>query len=145
MKNNFALVNYGGSYQLDITYAKDLEALRLMDEVFWMATSAPTFSLNCSPDLISVLDKNKNDRILSSDVRDAALLLLDSLKNHESINKRSTTLRVSDFSDSDQALKLKAAAKEILSNLGKKETDELTLGDIRNVNGILKNKLDAMC
>ena len=97
MSNKYALVNYGGSYQLEIKTAKDLDALRLMDEVFWMATSAPTFSLNCSRDFIKILDKNQNGRILSCDVRDAALYLLDNLKNHERLNQRSDSLSLSDL------------------------------------------------
>ena len=141
MSNKYALVNYGGSYQLEIKTAKDLEALRLMDEVFWMATSAPTFSLNCSSDFINVLDKNKNGRILSSDVRDAVLFLLDNLKNHERINQRSDSLNPSDFAETAEAKKLKIAAKEILNNLGKDSENDLTLDDLRNVDKILKNGL----
>ncbi|MCM8534654.1 MAG: hypothetical protein NE334_01820, partial [Lentisphaeraceae bacterium] len=73
MKKKFALVNYGGSYQLDIKSVEDLEALNFIDEAFWMATSVPTFSLNCSDDFIKVLDKNKSERVLSSDLRESVL------------------------------------------------------------------------
>ncbi|MCH2205662.1 MAG: hypothetical protein MK132_07315 [Lentisphaerales bacterium] len=141
MSNKFALVNYGGSYQLEIKSAADLEALRLMDEVFWMATSAPAFSLNCSDAFIKILDKNNSGRILSCDVREAVLLLLDSLKNHERLNQRSSAISIADFADTPEALKLRASVKEILSNLNKSEDSELTLTDIRNDNEILKNGL----
>lgn len=141
MKKKFALVNYGGSYQLDIKSVEDLEALNFIDEAFWMATSVPTFSLNCSDDFIKVLDKNKSERVLSSDLRESVLLLLDVLKNYDRVNAKSNALALNDFSDSPKAQELKEAFKEILSNLGKAESDELTLEDLRNVNGILKNGL----
>jgi hypothetical protein len=141
MSNKFALVNYGGSFQLDISSATDLEALNLMDEVFWMATSAPTYSLNCSKEFTILLDSNKNGRILSSDLRHAAEFLLKNLKNYSVIDKRSRSISLDDLSHSEEAQKMKEAVSEILTNLDKSQQDRLSLDDIRNITDIYQNGL----
>lgn len=138
----YALVNYGGSFQLDIRSAKDLEALDIMDEAFWMSTSAPVFGLNCDKELIQILDTNKNGRILSSDVRDANSQLLKLLKNKENIDKRSEVLGVSDLDDSsDEGRLVKEALAEILKNLKLPDEHRLTLKELRNDKDILCNGL----
>ncbi len=138
----YALVNYGGSFQLDIKNASDLEALQIMDEAFWMCTSAPTFGLNCDDDLIALLDKNKNGRILSSDVRDACEQILRILKNHQGLEQKSGTITESDFNDDDKEAKiLKSAVTEIKKNLNKKTGDSLNLQDLRDDKAILCNGL----
>lgn len=138
----FALLNYGGSYQLDIRTAADLEALEIMDEAFWMSTSAPVFGLNCDSDLLTLLDKNKNGRILSSDIRTAVLDLLKNLKVKENIDKRSEVISASDIDDSHENGKLlKESITEILKNLGKDDNHKLTLKELRNDTAILCNGL----
>ena len=138
----FALVNYGGSFQLDIRSAEDLEALEIMDEAFWMSTSAPVFGLNCDKDLVELLDKNKNGRILSSDVRDATITLINNLKNKDNINSRSTVLGAKDIDTSTESGKLlHSAILEILKNLNQPEDHKLTLKELRDDKAILCNGL----
>jgi hypothetical protein len=135
---NYALVNYGGSFQLDIYNANDLEALEIMDEAFWMSTSAPTFGLNCDEELTVLLDRNKNGRILSSDVRDASAKILRVLKNRNGIDKRLDTISIDCFNEEDdEGLQLQSAVKEILNNLDKKPTDILSLKELRDDKAIL--------
>ncbi|MCM8543345.1 MAG: hypothetical protein NE328_23955 [Lentisphaeraceae bacterium] len=138
----FALVNYGGSYQLDIRTAVDLEALELMDEAFWMSTSAPVFGLNCDPDLLQLLDTNKNGRILSSDIRVAVAKLLKNLKTKENIDNRSELLGVEDIDDSHDSGKLvKDSIIEVLRNLNKPADHKLSLKELRDHTAILCNGL----
>ncbi|MCM8526736.1 MAG: hypothetical protein NE327_09485 [Lentisphaeraceae bacterium] len=138
----FALVNYGGSYQLDIRKSTDLEALEIMDEAFWMSTSAPVFGLNCDPDLLKLLDTNKNGRILSSDIRAAAVKLLKNLKVKENIDNRSEVLGAADIDDSHKDGKLiKASIIEVLKNLNKAEDYKLSLKELRDDTAILCNGL----
>ena len=138
----YALVNYGGSFQLDIRSAEDLEALEIMDEAFWMSTSAPVFGLNCDKELIQILDTNKNGRILSSDLRDASAQLLKHLKNKDNINNRSEVLGLADLDDSSEEGKLlKDSIAEILKNLNLPADHKLTLKELRNDKDILCNGL----
>ena len=55
--------NYGGSYQLRIQNAEDLEKIQVFDEVHWAATSIPTDSLNCDKEFTAYVDTDKNGRI----------------------------------------------------------------------------------
>lgn len=138
----FALVNYGGSFQLDLRSADDLEALEIIDEAFWMSTSAPVYGLNCDQDLIEILDTNKNGRILSSDVRNSAATLLRLVKTRENINGRSPVLGAADIDDSTDEGKLcKSSILEILKNLKLPENHKLTLKELRNDKDILCNGL----
>ena len=134
----YALVNYGGSFQLDISKAKDLEALEIMDEAFWMSTSAPTFGLNCDKDMVTLLDRNKNGRILSSDLREATARALRLLTDHSSIDKRLDSISTNDFNTEDkEAVQLQEAVGEILNNLGKEKNSRLTLQELRDDKAIL--------
>jgi len=45
--------NYGGSYQLRIQNAQDLEKIHALDDARWAATSVPINSLNCDYAFIS--------------------------------------------------------------------------------------------
>ena len=138
----YALVNYGGSFQLDIRSTEDLEALEIMDEAFWMSTSAPVFGLNCDKELIEILDTNKNGRILSSDIRNSTKQLLTLLKNKDNINNRSNVLGLNDLDDSNEEGKLlKDSIAEILKNLKLPEDHQLTLKELRNDKDILCNGL----
>jgi hypothetical protein len=139
LQEKFTLVNYGGSFQLEIRSAADLDALRIMDDVFWMATSVPIYGLNCDPDLVSILDKDGNGRVLSSELRENILFLLDSLNEHTAIDQRESYLLYSRFNEKNElGLKLKIATKEILENLDCPLNKPLTLEDLRNTKAIYK-------
>ena len=138
----FALLNYGGSYQLDLRTSVDLEALEIMDEAFWMSTSAPVFGLNCDPDLLNLLDCNKNGRILSSDIRMAVLELLQNVKTKKNIDNRSEVIGAQDIDDSHKNGKLlKESIIEVLKNLKKPNDHKLTLKELRDDTAILCNGL----
>ena len=78
--NNFKMVNYGESYQLNISTLADLKALDVTHQAFWVATSAPTHNLNCCPEFITILDSDNKGRILSSDLKKQVTYLLKHFK-----------------------------------------------------------------
>ena len=63
--------NYGGSYQLRIQDAQDLEKIQVLDEVHWAAISIPTNSLNCDKAFTAYVDTDKNGRIRPSELKAA--------------------------------------------------------------------------
>ena len=62
---------YGGSYQLRIHDAADLENIQVLDEVHWAATSIPIDSLNCDKAFTAYVDTDKNGRIRPAEVKAA--------------------------------------------------------------------------
>ncbi|NQZ69385.1 MAG: hypothetical protein HRT89_15110, partial [Lentisphaeria bacterium] len=130
-KEKFTFVNYGGSYQLDIQQAEDLRALENLDEPFWMATSAPLHQLKCDKKFLSYLDENKNQRILSTDIKRASQWILDRLSDYTFINDKNDSIKISQIDQTDEAgKKIAATIKVILKVKTKSESSVLTLAEV---------------
>ena len=61
-KSKFRFVNYSNTYQLRLETAEDLAAIPLLDEPFWMATSAPTHQLHSDKKMLEFLDDDGDAR-----------------------------------------------------------------------------------
>ncbi len=128
----FKFVNYGGTYMLRIESAEDLQALPLLDEPFWIATSAPIHHLRCDPRFLAFLDADGDGRILSQDVRRAHAWMTARLGNLEGVTNASDVLMLDSVNDAEPAVALKTAARRILFNLGKEAETSITLAEVRD-------------
>ena len=63
--------SYGGVAQLHLRDASDLEAIEVLDEARWAATSVPTVQFNCDPGFLRFLDADGDGRVRLHDVREA--------------------------------------------------------------------------
>ena len=134
----FAFENYGGTYQLRLRTAEDLAALEELDEPFWMATSAPVDQFTCDPVLLQRLDRNGTGRIQSTEVREAARWLLDSLRDRRGVDARTDALDLAALDAAhDEGRRLHDTAKRVLQNLGQSESAHLTLDQVRDRQAIL--------
>ncbi|MDX9971467.1 MAG: hypothetical protein RBU21_00615 [FCB group bacterium] len=132
-KKSFAFDNYGGSYHLRIGSAEDLKALDLLDEPFWVATSAPADRLRSDDALVKRLDRDGDGRILSADIRAAVNWMFSVLADRQGVDRRSDVLHLDTLDTSnDEGRELRAAAEHILDNLGHGDAGALTLEAVRN-------------
>ncbi|NOX97510.1 MAG: hypothetical protein GXO98_05555 [Nitrospirae bacterium] len=132
--------NYGGSYQLRIQDARDLENIQVLDDVHWAATSISTDSLNCDPAFTSYLDGDKNGRIRSDEVKAAQAWLFRFLGNRSRLSEGSDILRFSDIDTTHpEGQKLQIAAELVLTNLNVLGAEEISLAQVRDVKSIMAN------
>jgi hypothetical protein len=131
-KAKFAFENYGGTYQLRLKTAADLEAIIELDEPFWMATSAPVNQFKSDPVLLERLDKDHNSRLQSWEIREAARWLLEVLRDRSAIDARSDEIKLAALDTRHAAARaLHETAKQVLQSLGDEKARSLTLNQIR--------------
>jgi len=132
--------NYGGSYQLRIQDAQDLEKVQGLDEAHWAATSVPIDSLNCDHALASYIDTDKNGRIRTDEIKAAIVWLFRFLADRSRLPEGTDALRLSDIDTSHpEGKKLRSVAEFILSNLNAKDAQEISLAQVRDVQSIMSN------
>ena len=130
--------NYGGSFQLRIQDAQDLEKIQVLDDAHWAATSVPVNSLSCDPAFASYMDTDRNDRIRTDEFRAALAWLLRFLADRSRLSEASEVLNLSHIDTSHpEGKKLRAAAEQILNNLNSKDAKEISLAQVRDVRSIM--------
>ena len=130
--------NYGGSYQLKIQDAQDLEKIQVLDDAHWAAVSVPINSLNCDYAFVSYVDTDKNGRIRTDELKTAQEWLFRFLANRSHLSEGTDVLNLSDIDISyPEGQKLKASAELILANLNSSDTQEISLNQVRDVQSIM--------
>ncbi len=129
----FRFANYGGTHQLQLDTAADLDALPHIKEPFWMATDAPTHQLQSDPRLIAFLDHDGDKRILSRDIRRCYSWLQSRLNNWDGVTAGSDVLRFADLKkDTPEGERLTTAIGHLLRYLNKPDADCISLKEVRN-------------
>ena len=130
--------NYGGSYQLRIQDAPDLEQIQVLDEAHWAATSVPINSLNCDHAFASYIDTDKNGRIRTDELKAAQAWLFRFLSNRSRLSEGTDILKLNDIDTGHpEGQKLRRAAELILTNLNSSGAQEISLAQVRDVQSIM--------
>ena len=130
--------NYGGSHQLRIQNAADLEKIEALDDALWAATSVPISSLNCDSAFLSYIDTDQNGRIRSDELKAAQAWLFHFLAERSHLSEASDKLNLSDIDTSHpEGQRLRQAAKLILSNLNSAGAGKISLAQVRDVQNIM--------
>ncbi len=129
---------YGGSYQLKMENALDLEKIQDLPEVHWAATSIPVADLNCDSEFMAFLDKDQDGRILSNDLKITQEWFFKMLSDVGTFGRGFKSVKLSEINVSHgEGETLLSAAKFILKNLKIDESDEVTLDQVREVKKIV--------
>ncbi len=108
---------YGRSYHLHIETAAELAGVLELDQAHWVATNAPTNTINCDKTFLALMDTDKNGRIICHEVRNAIRWLLDVLSEQQGISAGSGRLRLGAINrDNPQGKEIHEAAKKMLSS-----------------------------
>jgi len=132
------LKNYGGSHQLRIQNAQDLEKIQVLDDAHWAATSVPINSLNCDYAFAAYVDTDQNGRIRTDELKAAQAWLFRFLANRSRLSEGTDVLNLSYIDTSHpEGQKLRQAAEIILTNLNLSDAQELSLAQVRDVQSIM--------
>ncbi len=130
---------FGHSYHLQIKSVSDLKHVLTLEEAHWVATGAPTVSINSDAEFLDYLDIDDNKRIMCYEVKRGIKWLLDTLTDHTGINEQAEALNINAVNkDTADGAKIITAANKMLVELRKADTSSITLQQVREI----KSKLE---
>ncbi len=141
--SRFIFKNYGGSYQLRIENAEDLEKIQALDEALWAATSIPVDTFNCDRKFTSYVDTDQNGRIRTDELKAAQAWLFRMLKDYRRLSEGTDVLRFDDINTSHpEGQKLRASAERILTELNASGAKEISLNQVRDLQTIIAGSVN---
>lgn len=117
----------GGFDQVKLETGADLLAIDQLDQKLWVALACPTTGLEFDAKTLAAIDTDKDGRIRVPELIAAVKWAGSCLKNPDDLLKASPSLALNAINDaSPEGKQLLASARQILSNLGKKEATAIT-------------------
>jgi hypothetical protein len=117
-RQQFKFERFGSAYHLKIRDAQDLDAVLELDEAHWVATTAPTATLNCDPVLLRLIDADKDGRLRAEEIKDAIRFLLENLLDKSSIAPGNTRLNLDEVNQhSEIGARIYSSASKIRNRL----------------------------
>ncbi len=122
--------NIGGSTRVKIRCGEDLRHLAELDPKMWTVLSCPTQGLEIDKKSLEYIDVNKDQRIHIEDVIATANWLTSVIDNPDTILEGNDRLPLNNINrQNENGAQLYDSAQQILSNLGKPETDTISVAD----------------
>ena len=138
MKNTMRFQKIGGSRQLVLDKAENLEQIPVLDEALWAVTAIPVDSVIMDREFLTFLDADGNGRIRPEELKNAVKWLTGVLNDYSGIDEASGTLRLSALNpDHPDADMLRASALLALNNLGAEDKTQITLSQVRDKKSII--------
>jgi hypothetical protein len=120
----------GGFDQVRLDSGADLMALDRLDQKLWVALACPTSGLEFDSGTLALVDSDKDGRIRVPELIAAVKWAGSSLKDPNDLLKGSPELRLAAINDSTpEGKQILSSARQILTNLGKKDASAITLED----------------
>src|SRR5882724_13574127 len=130
----------GGFDQVKLETGADLLNLNQLDQKLWVALACPTTGLEFDPKTAAIIDTDKDGRIRAPEVIAAAQWAGAMLKNADDLVKGGDALPLSAIDDATpEGKQLLASARQILTNLGKKDATSISVADASDANLIFVN------
>jgi hypothetical protein len=105
-------------------------ALNTLDQKLWVALACPTTGLEFDSKTLALIDTDNDGRIRVPELIAAAQWAVTCLKNQDDLLKGSAELPLAAINDATpEGKQLLASARQILVNLGKKDTTSISLED----------------
>ena len=120
----------GGFDQVRLDTGADLMALDELDQKLWVALACPTTGVEFDAKTLALIDTDKDGRIRVPEIIAATKWAGNNLKNPDDLLKGASTLPLAAINDAQpEGKQLLASARQILTNLGKKEATEISIED----------------
>lgn len=134
MNSRMTFEKFGRAHHLRICSAADLEHVISLDEAHWVATGAPTISINEDAEFLDYLDIDDNKRIMCFELQRASRWLLDTLTDHSDITAKSNALNLKWVNrDTEDGTKIITAANKMLRELRIADSSAITLKQVRQI------------
>ncbi|MEI3040244.1 MAG: hypothetical protein V8T90_14380 [Victivallales bacterium] len=138
MKNTMQFRKIGGSCQLVLAKAENLEQILQLDEAYWAVTAMPVEAAITDPEFLAFLDSDGNKRIRPAELKSAITWLISLLRDYSGIDNGSDVLSLDALNpEHAEGPVLLSAAKLVLENLGAEDKTHLSLAQIRDKKSII--------
>ena len=129
----------GGVNRVNLETGQDLVALEQLDQKLWTALSCPIQGLEIDIKTLELIDSDNDGKIRVPEILQAVKWITSVINNPDDLIKESTLFPLSAINtQTEEGENLLAAAKQILSNIGKPDAKELTVeetSDRKNICG----------
>ncbi|MBE0544441.1 MAG: hypothetical protein IH623_24120 [Verrucomicrobia bacterium] len=130
----------GGFDQVKLETGADLMHLDQLDQKLWVALACPTTGLEFDPKTAALIDTDKDGRIRAPELISALKWAGSMLNNPDDLVGGGDTVSLSAISDATpEGKQLLASARQICTNLGKKDATAISLADASDANKIFVN------
>lgn len=130
----------GGFDQVKLETGADLMNLDQLDQKLWVALACPTTGLEFCSKTAALIDTDKDGRIRVPELVAAVKWAGAMLKNTDDLVKGGDSVAFSAINDSTpEGKQLLASAKQICTNLGKKDATAISVADASDANKIFVN------
>jgi len=120
----------GGFDQVRLDTGADLMALDKLDQKLWVALACPATGLEFDSRTLALIDSDNDGRIRAPELLAAVKWAGNNLKNPDELLKGTPELPLSVINDTTaEGKQLLASARQILTNLGKKDATVVTIED----------------
>ena len=131
MSHTWKFFRAGGFDQVKLESGADLANLDQLDQKLWVALACPTRGLEFDSRTLDLIDTDKDGRIRVPELIAAAKWAAQQLKNPDDLLKGLAVLPLSAINDTTpEGKQILASAKQILTNLGKKDETAIGLDDV---------------
>jgi len=125
---NFSRV--GGVNRVNLETGMDLVSLEKLDQKLWTALSCPVYGLEIDYKTLEYIDSDNDERIRVPEVINAVKWATSVLKDADDLTRENKFLPLSAINEESETGKvLIKSAKQILSNLGKPDSDKISVED----------------
>lgn len=120
----------GGTDQVRLDHADDILSLESLDKKLWVALSCPVKGLEFDPKTLALIDTDKDGRVRAPEVVAAVKWIGARLKDVSVIKSGSSELLLQSINEkSDEGRIALASARQILANLGKADSQTISVDD----------------
>ncbi|HLP71397.1 MAG TPA: hypothetical protein VK155_00755 [Bacteroidales bacterium] len=135
---NFSRV--GGVNRVNLETGMDLVCLENLDQKLWTALSCPVYGLEIDYKTLELIDGDKDNRIRVPEIIQAVKWATSLIKNPDDLARENRDLPLSAINDNtDEGKILVKSAKQILSNLGKPQSEEISVEETSDTVKIFSN------
>ncbi len=128
--HNWRFFRTGGFDQVRLDTGADLAHLHELDQKLWVALACPTTGVEFDARTLQLIDTDGDGRIRAPEVLEAVRWACSVLKNPNDLTLRAAGLPLAAIDDSKpEGAAIKASAVELLKNLGKGDSSEVTAED----------------
>jgi hypothetical protein len=132
--NRWRFSRVGGFDQVCLQSGSDLLSLRELDQKLWAALSCPTKGLEFDGRTLELIDSDQDGRIRAPEIIAAVEWAASLLNDPNDLLKGEGRLSLSAINEStSEGREILASARQILSNLGKPESLEITIEDTADI------------
>lgn len=127
-KYDWKYYSLGGVTRVQINSGEDIAHLDELDQKLWTVLSCPIEGLEINPEMLKLIDSDKDGKIRVAEVVAAAKFLTDNIKDTDLILQGSDTLALNQIKDEA----LYNSAKQILVNLNAPDLEHISLEQASN-------------